>query len=295
MSTYNGEKHIEKQIDSIFQQKEALISCFIRDDGSSDQTVEIIKKLQKKYPNIILREGNNVGWEKSFLYALQESPHADYYAFSDQDDIWFCNKLINGINYLDKISIEKPVMYHCNKITVDEQLNPFPHQIKRLPHPINRQNAIVQEFAQGCSIIINNEARKLVLQSIPEKKIAHDFWAGMLCYLFGEIIYDPTPQFYHISHGSNASGEGSIKRSWKGRLKKYFTSPTVYYAPANELLTCPAYKKLLNKEDIVFLQKIIYYKSNFTDKLSLLFSIKFRRASLLGTISLKIAILFNKL
>lgn len=295
ISTYNGEKYIKRQIESILRQKDVLVTCFIRDDGSRDHTVEIIKELQKKHNNIILQEGENIGWEKSFLYALKASPQSDYYAFSDQDDIWFKNKLINGINHFEGLSMKKPIMYHCNKITVDEQLKPLPHQIKRLSQPLNRQNAIVQEYAQGCSIIINNTARNLVLQYIPQNKIAHDFWVGMICYLFGEVIYDSESQFYHISHGTNTSGEGNIKKSWLSRLKKYFSNANVYYAPAKELLDCPIYNSLLNNKDKDFINKLISYKHNIWAKLSLLFSYKFRRASLLGTLSLKTAILFNKL
>lgn len=295
MSTYNGEKYIEKQIESIIKQKNVKVSCLIRDDGSNDSTIKIIKELQKKYTNITLLEGKNIGWEKSFLYALQASPKADYYAFSDQDDIWFDNKLINGINHFSTSLLNIPTMYHCNKVTVDEQLKPLAHQIKRLPCPLNRKNAMIQEYAQGCSIIINNAARNLVLQKIPHTKIAHDFWIGMICFLFGKVIYDPTPQFYHISHGTNASCEGSLKKSWQARLKKYFSHSNVYYAPVQDLLNCPSYNSLLSQEDKSFIKKIISYKSNIWDKLSLLISPQFRRASFLGTLSLKISILLNKL
>lgn len=116
--------------------------------------------------------------------ALKDAPQADYYAFADQDDIWFEDKLISGIKMLEKEgSKNKPCMYHCNKISVTEDLKPLAHQVRRTPRPLNRQNALIQEYAQGCGIILNEQARKLVLHHVPHAQLAHDFWCGLVCYL----------------------------------------------------------------------------------------------------------------
>ena len=294
MSAYNGSKYIEAQLDSIFQQVGVKVLCYVRDDGSTDDTLQVLKKYASTSGELIICEGENVGWERSFLLALKDAPQADYYAFADQDDIWFEDKLVSGIKMLEKEgSKNKPCMYHCNKISVTEDLKPLAHQVRRTPRPLNRQNALIQEYAQGCSIIMNENARQLITKYIPREKIAHDFWCGLLCYLFGEVIYDNKPHFYHISHGNNASGEGHIIGSWKRRLKKFFAGGTVYFTPFSDLEE--GFKRRLTDSDLVFLYRVKTYKKSLKNKLSLLFSINFVRDSFIGTCSLKLAILLNKL
>ena len=295
ISTYNGEKYIERQLDTIFSQKGVNIKCFVRDDGSKDNTIKILNKYksEKQPERLAFSSGPNVGWQKSFLLALKDAPPADYYAFSDQDDIWMENKIKAGTVILELSDNTKPLLYHCNKLSVDENLKPLSHQVRRTPKPLNHQNAMIQEFAQGCSIIMNNKARDLVISYLPKKIIAHDFWCGLLCYLFGEVIYDDNKYFYHISYGSNASGEGHMLKSWNDRLKKFFFENEIYYSPYQDLID--GFSDKLSEEDKGFCEKAINYKSNYTDKLYLLLSPKFLRDSIIGTISLKLAILFNKL
>ena len=293
MSAYNGCKTISRQLDSILSQESVDIKCFVRNDGSTDITLDVLKEYAKNNSIVIVKDGNNMGWEKSFMIALKEAPEADFYAFSDQDDIWFPDKIKAGIDMLSGFDNNIPLMYHCNKISVHEDLTPLPHQIRRTPRPLNHQNAMVQEYAQGCSIIMNNKARELVTSYIPQKRIAHDFWCGLLCYLFGQVIYDDNKFFYHISYGSNASGEGHMLKSWINRLRKLLFNKEVYYSPCQDLLD--GYSDMLSEEDRRFCKRVINYRSRLKDKLYLLFSKKFIRDSILGTISLKTAVLLNKL
>lgn len=235
-----------------------------------------------------------MGWEKSFLLGLKDAPQGDFYAFADQDDIWFDNKLINGIEMIEsKGNSHIPMMYHCNKISTDENLKPLRHQVRRTPKPLNRQNAMIQEYAQGCSIILNSEASNLILKHLPKEKIAHDFWCGLLCYLFGGVIYDNRPFFYHISHGNNASGEGHTIGSWKGRLNKFFGQGQIYYLPIEDLVQ--GYGDMLLQEDKRFIVKLATYKQSLYTKISIMFSKHFVRESIMGTLSLKAAILLNRL
>ena len=296
MSAYNGSKYIEAQLNSIFRQKDVDVTCYVRNDGSTDNMLEVLNSFTSNIKNGSLRisDGDNVGWEKSFLFALRDAPQGDYYAFADQDDIWFEDKLISGIEMLEKKNNKDiPLMYHCNKISTDESLKPLHHQVRRTPKPLNRQNAMIQEYAQGCSIILNEAARRLVLRHIPKEKIAHDFWCGLICYMFGDVIYDNRPHFYHISHGNNASGEGHTVGSWKGRLRKFFSDSSVYYLPISDLIE--GYNDMLTEDDKSFLNILSTYKHSLRAKLQLLFSTHFIRDSIMGTLSLKMAILLNKL
>ena len=98
MSTYNGEKYLREQVKSIFQQEQVKVSLYVRDDGSTDNTIKIINELQKEYDNIFLIKGENIGWRRSFRYLIDNVPTKyEYYAFSDQDDFWLKRKLIRAI------------------------------------------------------------------------------------------------------------------------------------------------------------------------------------------------------
>lgn len=295
MSSYNGANVLERQLDSIFTQKDVDVCVYVRDDGSSDATINVLTnyKNNKQKDKLIVEIGDNVGWQRSFLLALKNAPEADYYAFSDQDDFWFENKLINGINHIQSRVENGPILFHCNKISTDEKLTPLKKQVKRIPAALNRQNAIVQEYVQGCSIVMNRSAKELVTRITPQNKIPHDFWCALVCFLFGKIIYDDKPYFYHITYGTNASGEGFLWKSRLQRLKKFFAKGNVYYIPITEILE--TYSDLLTEKDKIFLSKLRDYKKSFDDKLFLLFSPKFRRASIVGTLSLKLSIIFNKL
>ena len=295
MSTYNGGKTLERQLDSIYAQEGVDVQVYVRDDGSIDDTHDVLERYQKeKQPDrLTFSFEENCGWQCSFLKALSKAPDADYYAFSDQDDIWLVSKLKAGAEILESSDNTKPLLYHCNKFSVNGNLKPLSHQVRRTPRPLNHQNAMVQEYAQGCSIIINNKARDLVTSYLPKKKIAHDFWCGLLCYLFGEIIYDDNKYFFHISYGNNASGEGHMMNSWFGRLKKLVFEKEAYYSPWQDLLE--GYSNILSVEDKKFCQRWMNYKHSMKDKLYLLFSPKFIRDSVFGTISLKTAVLLNKL
>ena len=293
MSSYNGAKCIKRQLDSILAQKNVDVTVYVRDDGSSDNTVEILKEYSKKNPNLLYEAASNVGWQQSFMLALEAAPKADYYAFSDQDDIWFENKLSNAVSYLSQENSGRAVLFHCNKISTWDDLTPLSKQTKRLPRALNRENALTQEYVQGCSSVMNDYARSLVLKNRPKGKVPHDFWCALVCYLFGVILYDDRPFFYHIIYGNNASMEGRLWTGRLSRLKKFFKHGSIYHLPVQELLD--GYGDLLLESDKKFMNHLLNYKKNLFDKLCVLFSVKFRRSSLVGTLSLKTSILLNRL
>ena len=97
ISTYNGEKYLAEQLDSLLNQTYQNIKIFIRDDGSKDKTIDIIKEYQKKSEKIFLTEGKNIGFINSFFELLKLSNNADYYAYCDQDDVWMEDKIERAV------------------------------------------------------------------------------------------------------------------------------------------------------------------------------------------------------
>lgn len=292
MSAYNAGNRIISQLDSLFTQKNVDVTVYVRDDGSTDDTLNILEqyKKEKQPQKLLIEKGKNCSWELSFLIALQNAPLAQYYAFSDQDDIWFDNKLSRCIEELEKYNASKAQMIHCNRISCNEQLVPLKHQSSKVPYPLSRENAVTQEYAQGCTIIINSIAKELVCRHIPETRMPHDFWTGMICYFFGEVHYCPESLFYHINHGNNASNAGHIRASQIARIRNLF-SQSLYPNPAYDLLK--GYADFLGNDK--FIQDLKNYKHDFRARLALLFNSKFRRVNTTGTILLKIAVLLGKI
>ena len=134
MSTYNGNQYLKEQLDSIVNQT-VLNDCtlFVRDDGSNDDTVNILDSYKKKI-NMIIEEGNNFGFCKSFNYLLRHAPNADYYAFCDQDDVWLPNKLEIAIKKIRKYT-QKPEMYFCKTWSGYNPRNGWPNLFSEPYHP----------------------------------------------------------------------------------------------------------------------------------------------------------------
>ncbi len=291
MSSYNGEKSIVRQLDTIFAQKGVFITCTVRDDGSSDDTVQVLKEYRKNNANLFIIPGDNIGWERSFLDALRQSQKADYYAFSDQDDVWFSDKIRYGVDVLEMAKYKEiPLLYHCNKISVGESLKALKEQAYKIEKPLNRRNAIAQEYVQGCSCIIDINAKKLICNYVPSLKFPHDYWVGLLCYYFGEIFYSSEPFFYHVHHSNNASNDGSLWKSRFDRFRNFFKKST-YFNPCHDLLM--GYRDLLTEEDTLFLNRVLSYKKNLRNRFFLLIDSKFRRKSVIGSIALKIQVLLG--
>lgn len=292
MSAYNGEKHIIRQLESIMSQVGVEVSVIVRDDGSLDHTVEILKAYKEKHGKLSIIEGKNIGWRKSFLQGLKNAENADYYAFSDQDDVWTNDKLYKCVELLkNERNSSVPVMVHCNRYSCDEKLTPFETQSMKVPRPLNKKNAITQEFAQGCTIVMNEAARRLVTRIEPDKKASHDFWTGLICYYFGKVYYLDERLIYHIRYDESASFAGDIKGGQKNRLKKMFSGENVYYNPANDLLR--GYGDLLTEDDKLFLQVAGNAKQSWKNRLKLVIDPEFRRISVGGTALLKLNVMMG--
>ena len=122
LSTYNGEKYVGAQLHSILTQNYKNLVVVVRDDGSKDKTVKIVKEYMENNDNIKLVEGKNLGFIKSF-FELLKLEQADYYAFADQDDIWFPNKISLAVESLNKLDDSVPNMAFSNSDYYDVNMN----------------------------------------------------------------------------------------------------------------------------------------------------------------------------
>lgn len=210
MSTYNGEKYLAEQIDSIFLQNNVDITLFIRDDGSSDGTIEIIRTYLNDNTNIKLDIAKNVGVGNSFMQLVYDvGDEFDFYAFADQDDIWLSDKLITAIAAIEPYNV--PALYVSNQILVDSRLNKIGMRFDANPD-ITYKQTMCQNKATGCTMVWNKQLQKMLSEKNrrPSKELLnrriHDVWVSMVAGVTGKIIYDPNGYILYRQHANNVVG-----------------------------------------------------------------------------------------
>lgn len=154
MSTYNGAKYVAEQIDSILAQEHVDVTLAIRDDGSTDGTLDILYDYANKYSNIQVSAGDNVGYAASFWTILMQADNAySYYAFSDQDDLWDAKKLAAAIFAMKKYDNELKLYTSALRV-VDEDLNEqYINTFPKLKTTLG--SAITRPRLSGCTMVIN--------------------------------------------------------------------------------------------------------------------------------------------
>ena len=217
MSTYNGEKYIEQQIDSILKQQLVKVYLFIRDDGSSDKTIEIIEKYEKKYDNIKLMCGENLNWMNSFWHLVNCAKGCDYYAFSDQDDIWDDDKLIKAVNMLQKYK-DIPAIYCANQRIVNDKMEIVNTTEERVNiDKFENQDFLVRgNLFRGFTEVWNNALQEYVLNlGIKDIDEPHDAFLMLICLCVGNVVKDNSDVMSYCQHGDNAMGLKTRVNSFK--------------------------------------------------------------------------------
>lgn len=211
LSTYNGEKYIKEQLDSLFSQTYKNFEIIVRDDESSDKTLEILKSYDVK----IIESIENLGAKKSFSTLLEYALHngdSDYFMFCDQDDIWNDDKIektLIKMQNLEKKYGNIPLLVHTDLEVVDENLKTISNSMWEYEYILpqcNRLNRLlIQNTITGCTMMIN---RKLAKKSfdIPAEAIMHDWWIGLVASYFGKIGYINTSTIKYRQHGNNTIG-----------------------------------------------------------------------------------------
>ncbi len=207
LSSYNGEKYISQQLDSLLAQTYP-VDILIRDDGSTDSTVSIIDSYMKSNDNIKLIRGSNVGFKRSFDLLINNKLTNDYEfaAFCDQDDIWMPDKIEAAIK---KITIEYdpqvPTMYCSNLSRIDDSNNYLGDVYYKQPS-YTRYNAIVINIATGCTMVFNHSAVALYRYGGSCDSKYHDWQMYLICMFLGKVYFDMQPHIKYRIHGENTVG-----------------------------------------------------------------------------------------
>lgn len=215
LASYNGEKYLCEQIDSIISQSFTDWHLYIHDDGSNDNTLAIIKDYADKLPEkITLLEYPSQGGACNNFFSILERVDAPYYMFSDQDDVWMKNKIetcYNRIKQLEGSNAEIPIIVHSDLVLVDSELNIIDDSF------IRNQNINIDKVVQfidyaytnivtGCTMLFNSAAVECV--KLPRTKARmHDSWITLSVVANeGTVSFVNHPLIYYRQHGNNTLG-----------------------------------------------------------------------------------------
>ena len=215
LATYNGEKYIREQIDSILAQTDTDWVLYIHDDGSKDQTMEVVKEYADKYPEqIIVVGGAPTGGAKSNFFYLFHQVEAPFYMCCDQDDVWLPEKIEITRKEMENLirgDEDKPALVFTELCVVDGELNVIAENMRDYQgldcKNVRLNRALIQNVVTGCTMMVNRVLRD-ELTKITEYTdvLMHDWWATLVAERFGKVSFIEQPTILYRQHGNNGVG-----------------------------------------------------------------------------------------
>jgi glycosyltransferase involved in cell wall biosynthesis len=196
-------------LDSLLAQDHSSVEILVRDDGSTDGTLELLRSR-----GVDAEGAEHLGFVGSFA-ALLARADADFVAFCDQDDVWLSNKVSRAVARLEGAS--RPALYCGRLAVVDERLEPL--GLSPLPRRgLSFANALVESQAAGCTIVLNRAARELA-REFPPEAVSHDWWLYLVVSALGETLYDVQPAILFRKHSGQAFGIGTgALDTWRAKV-----------------------------------------------------------------------------
>ena len=231
LATHNGEKYLQEQLDSIFNQSYKNWRLIIHDDNSSDTTVNIICAYKKKHPQriIYIKDNKSFGNASANFSFLLEHADTNYIMFADQDDVWLNHKIEKTFQKMEemekKYGSNKPLMVFSDLSVVDTQLNtlaPSMWKEQRLDPEIiyDLYSILALNVVTGCTIMINKCAKEYV-SPMPVSDTTHDHWIAVNISKYGYAGYIDEPLVLYRQHSNNTLGANS-------RGIRYFMKKVLY-------------------------------------------------------------------
>ena len=303
MATFNGAKYISEQLKSIERQTIRNWELIISDDGSTDDTLSIIQKFKENHPQNFIQvfHGPRAGYAENFLSMLREyKGNGQFFAFSDQDDIWHENKIEKALSYLTTIPDDRPGLYCSRTEYVDSFGNQYipPRYSRKFVSKPSFQNSLVQCLAGGNTMVFNACALKILVDTITVNRVpSHDWWMYQIVTGCGGVVfYDSEPSLWYRQHSENLIG-GNTKFLAKIRRLQLFWQGKFALSNKSNLTNLLCNKLLLDKR---CRQSLEYYNQACLDdiwykRLVFLFKSHVKRQSWLESILLYIGVIFRKI
>jgi glycosyltransferase involved in cell wall biosynthesis len=232
MCTYHGQKYLAEQLDSFAAQTHGNWELWVSDDGSKDDTHTILNAYVEKWGahhKLSLHRGPAKGFVANFLsLTCKAGVEADYYAYSDQDDIWEADKLQRAVSFLQSVPKATPAIY-CSRTRIVNFKNEDIGLSPLFKKPPSFAHALMQNIGGGNTMVFNNAARQLLrLAGDDVQVITHDWWVYLAVVACGGVVrYDPCPTLRYRQHSDNLVGSNvdlvarfvRIRMLWQGRFK----------------------------------------------------------------------------
>lgn len=293
MSTYNGEKYLKEQIDSILKQIDVNVSILVRDDGSKDNTQKILNEYQEK-GQLNWYAGKNIGPAQSFFDLIENAPFCEYYALCDQDDVWLEDKMKIALDKLEKCNNEIPSLYYGRPRLVDQDLNIIDNPNSSKDKMLTYGSSIINSNAVGCTMVFNRcLVEKVIKGKRPNYVQMHDTWIHKVCLIYsGNVLIDDDVHILYRQHKNNTIGisNSKIKRI-KEHLKSFSSKECSRSKTIKELYN--HYYNDMNENDRKLSELVINYQKKFKYKLKLCFNKQIKTTSMRRNILFKFAVLFN--
>jgi glycosyltransferase involved in cell wall biosynthesis len=222
MATYNGERFLREQIDSIMAQSVGGWHLYVHDDGSRDSTTAILAEYETAHPDTItLLDYPSQGGACKNFFSMMKRVEADYYMFADQDDYWHPDKIeqsVQAMNTLEKEHGLKPIVVHSDLRVVDERLqeiNPsfFALMGIRPERLVSFNDYALQDVATGCTMLFNRAARDAALGGNIDKALMHDAWVTLRTVAGHGVRHCINkPLIDYRQHSDNVLGAGDVSK-----------------------------------------------------------------------------------
>lgn len=273
MSVYNGSKYLQEQLDSIFRQKGIRVSLLVRDDGSQDNSVELLYAYKEKNSfDICIVEGRNIGIKRSFLSLIEMADRTcDFYAFADQDDIWEEEKLQAAVRVLYSADFEdKPSIYASSvKVFVKNEIRGIAFE-NASGKSYQFKDFLLKNYFPGCTMVFNKRLLELLVKhdlSVLNEYPLHDLWLNLVCTgCGGKVFFDNVSYILYRQHEHNAVG---VRQNFASKIKEsaIFDKHNLRSGAALELLKL--YDGELSDEAMKLIEKIKKADDSFTGRLGL--------------------------
>jgi len=310
MATYNGAKYVSDQIESILRQQSVSINISIYDDRSSDGTKAICEDFARRFSNIsFTRNQENLGPRKNFLNALYsaDANSYDYFALSDQDDIWEPSKLAVAVESIERLRhagnarfVEGygfPILYCSDLCNVNADLSNPHRELETMRLNMEKRGSLlVRNWFSGCTMVLNADLLKLVqAKRVADSLRMHDIWILSVAYYCGSVVFDRENALIERRiTGDNVSGEvrGSDVVS-EVSPSHLLSKPRSILRPYAKLFyNC--YQDFLDEDDKARITKFIEYGDSLKKRIAISRSEDYEMPTFLGTLIMRIKFLFAR-
>ena len=296
---YDGEEYLSKQLESIFAQSHQALHVFISDDRSpTPLCANALNFEPEKLAKLSIGvRTKNVGFTNNFLKALAYiNDSFEYFAFSDQDDFWYPNKLEKAVAKLSRAPTKLPALYCARTEIADTDCSRTLGYSIVFKKKASFANALVQNIGGGNTMVFNKTARDIIVASLGNSTVAsHDWW----CYQIitgagGYVVYDQEPCLKYRQHNNNLVGAST---SWAARLLRVRGLIRGHFRAWNDanLKALKEHKHLLTKNNVRVLNDFSEAReSNLFKRLMLFKRSGIYRQTLFGNLGLLLGILLNR-